>query len=281
MTEQHSSWASLEKDLEQLLGLRGQAVGIKVVKDGYTISSDARKPSKQIDLCQLYQMARFHSITSYAEKEDIFCSRGSSALGLEPVPSDIIEGERDETGKAPDIDAAKFLQMNIPRLPLTEGYRGVVIFPLSDASVDPDVIVLTGNPAQMLRLCQATTFKRSGQRLRFQTSGTQALCADCIATVKLTNEPNMTTPCYGARYFAYFEDNEMMFAMPPEYVKGVVEGLKTTHEGGYPYPILHEYEVTPSDSASLTIARTVPEGAKHGDEITHVKSGSKRHEKSD
>ncbi len=270
-----NDWNKLEQEIGQLLQTKGHLVGVKMFKRNDELPAKAERPTSQLDPCQIFQMARFHTKTTYAEKTGLFCARGASALGLEPVPKDIIHGVRDETGKAPDVQAAKRLQANIPRLPLEAGYKGFCMFPLSDAPFDPDLVVMAGTPAQMLRMNQAYAYFKRGKRLTFQTSGTQALCADCIATVTLTGKPNMTTPCYGARYFAYFEDSEMLYALPAKDLEGLIEALMDTHEGGYPYPILHEFEVTPGGPASLTISREVPSEAKHGKEITHVKKTRK------
>ncbi len=97
------------------------------------------------------------------------------------------------------------------------------------------MILIYGNPAQVMRLVVAALWKRGG-KLTSSFEG-RADCADIIATTLRTGECQVILPCNGDRIFGLTQDDEMAFSIPAARVAEVMEGLRESHKGGIRYPI--------------------------------------------
>src|SRR5262249_9538167 len=108
-------------------------------------------------------------------------------------------------------------------------YQALLVAPLDRAAFEPDVVVLYGNPAQVMRLTQAALWK-SGGRLASSFQG-RIVCADIIVTTMQTGQPQVILPCSGDRIFGQTQDHEMAFAIPWARMADIIEGLEGTHPG--------------------------------------------------
>ena len=64
-----------------------------------------------------------------------------------------------------------------------------------------------------------------------------------------TGEPSLSIPCYAERKFGGVQDDEMLMAIPPSYLPGVVAGLEALSRNGLRYPIpSHGIQKSPLDS---------------------------------
>jgi uncharacterized protein (DUF169 family) len=121
-------------------------------------------------------------------------------------------------------------------------YEYVVAGPLGRVNYIPDTVLVYGNSAQVLRLLNATLYKRGGS-IKSDFSG-RGDCADIVIKGKKTGEPQVILPCYGDRIFGMTADDEMAFTFPFDRGAEIVEGLEKTHAGGirYPVPIYLRYQ---------------------------------------
>lgn len=110
-----------------------------------------------------------------------------------------------------------------------------VPYPLERASVDPDVVVIYGNSAQVMRLVAGMLYKRGGSIP--STFSSRADCADIAIKPLQTGEPQVIVPCYGDRLFAQTQDHEMAFSFHYRDAEELVAGLAGTQKGGVRYPI--------------------------------------------
>ncbi len=114
-------------------------------------------------------------------------------------------------------------------------YDRILVGPAARADYLPDVLLLYGNSAQVLRLVTAALWKRGGA---LTSSFTGRLdCSDEIIRTIETRDYQVILPCYGDRVFAQTEDWEMAFSLPASKMEELVDGLKATHAGGIRYPI--------------------------------------------
>jgi len=125
-------------------------------------------------------------------------------------------------------------EAEVPRLPYGK-YKYIFIAPLRRANFDPDVFIVYGNPAQIMRLMTAYLYKRGGY-LHSRFSG-RLDCADMVIETFNTDECQLILPCYGDRIFGLTQDDEMAFSVPKSKVALIQEGLAGTHKGGIRYPI--------------------------------------------
>jgi uncharacterized protein (DUF169 family) len=77
----------------------------------------------------------------------------------------------------------------------------------------------------------------------------ESACADSWGKALATGEPCVSIPCYAERKFGGVQDDEMLIALPPSFLPGVVEGLAQLNRNGLRYPIPnHGLQKSPLDS---------------------------------
>ena len=77
----------------------------------------------------------------------------------------------------------------------------------------------------------------------------ESACADSWGRALATGEPSVSIPCYAERKFGGVQDDELLIALPPSYLPGVVEGLEALSRNGLRYPIPnHGLDVSPLKS---------------------------------
>ncbi|HWP46304.1 MAG TPA: DUF169 domain-containing protein [Candidatus Limnocylindrales bacterium] len=212
-------------------------LAIKMLKSADEIPEKARRPVKDLGIkvatCQTISMARRYGWTLAIGKEDHCCSLGMIALGFgEPnafyTEGNLCEGMYTETAEAGRVTEAELDKFEVGR------YKYFLVAPLDKATFKPDVILIFGNSAQVMRLVQAALYKKGG-RIHSSFSG-RADCADMTVTTMKTGECQVILPCTGDRFFAQTQDHEMAFTIPYNKLETVLEGLRATHKAGIRYP---------------------------------------------
>ncbi len=213
-------------------------VAVKMLEDLKDVPGKTRFPlkdfGKRFSLCQAWNMCRRFGWAICCTPEDMQCSLGSVAMGFgEPIDfyssGLLCEGMYTgtaEAGKKTEAETDKFT---------TDKYAGVLFAPLARAAFEPDVLVIYGNSAQIMRLVHGALYGKGG-RITSSFSG-RLDCADLIVTPMATGKPQVILPCYGDRIFGQTQDNEMAFSAPWSWMEEIVAGLEGTHKGGVRYPI--------------------------------------------
>ena len=111
----------------------------------------------------------------------------------------------------------------------------MVISPLTRTKVAPDVILVYGNPAQIMRLIQGATYKE-GKKLKIELLGLAASCTGGIIHAFNTGECQVVIPGTGDRAFALTYDNEMLFAIPAAKAGEIISGMRGQRLVKYPIP---------------------------------------------
>lgn len=140
-------------------------------------------------------------------------------LGVEYVSSD---------------EAAKTLFESMDRLEAGK-YGGIVVSPLTRTRIAPDVILIYGNPAQIMRLIQGATYKE-GKRLKAELIGITASCSAGIIRTFNTGEYQLVVPGNGDRVFAMTYDDELLFGVPASKAEELIDGMKQQKVAKYPIP---------------------------------------------
>jgi len=117
-----------------------------------------------------------------------------------------------------------------------ENQHGIVLGPLEKAEYNPDTVCLYGNPAQVMRLIQAWTFK-TGQRVEGHFGG-KVECTEYLLAPYKTGAARIAIPGMGDRIFSMTQDEEMVFAAPGQAVEDLIAGLKNAGKKiGARYPV--------------------------------------------
>jgi MtaA/CmuA family methyltransferase len=234
-----------DQELQTYIRPQTFPVAIRMLKPGEPIPDRARRPArdfKKLSMnCQVIDMARRYGWMIALTREDHICSLGIAALGFEKpthlhTSGTLCEGmytETKEAGRHSEAASDRFAPGD---------YTTLLVAPLDRATFEPHLVCVYANPAQVMRLTQASLWKRGG-KLASGFSG-RIVCSDIIVTTMLTGEPQVILPCSGDRIFGQTQDHEMAFTIPWDRMEEIVEGLRGTHAGGIRYPITQfmEYE---------------------------------------
>jgi uncharacterized protein (DUF169 family) len=120
--------------------------------------------------------------------------------------------------------------------PLERAAKGVVISPLEWTKIEPDVVLIFGNAAQMMRLIQSYLYVKGGV-LTFTATGRAGSCSDGVVKAFVNQEPRLVVLGNGDRVWGMAQDDELLFALPSGQLDDLLEGLEATNEAGLRYPV--------------------------------------------
>jgi uncharacterized protein (DUF169 family) len=217
-----STYEELSSKLKSALGLKGSPVAVKLVRTREDIPAGVPEIGEKIRHCEMVQKARSGDVF-YATKDRHACAGGAGAMGVMETPEKVLNGEFYlSLGDFGSIGAAKRTTGSITRV--DEDYVATMYAPLEKAGFKPDVVVVIGNPKQMLKVAKANIHAMGGRNFA-DFSGIQSICADAVAEVFMTGEVNYTLGCNGSRNYAKIADDEMIVGIPAEKLQALADGL--------------------------------------------------------
>jgi len=221
-------YKKMVKELNEILGLKGSPVAVKLVKTPREIPESYKKMDEKKRHCEFVQDARLKGNEGYATSKEHLCKGGAGVMGIEPLPESVATGSM--YYKLGNFETAEGALETVDAIPkLEENYYASLYAPLESAEFEPDVVVLILTPKQALKVSQSYLRKKGG-RISSDYSGIQSLCADAVAAVKERGIPNMTLGCNGSRKFAEIADDEVIIGLPPGNLEDIVEALKIFKE---------------------------------------------------
>ncbi|MFH1487476.1 MAG: DUF169 domain-containing protein [Pseudomonadota bacterium] len=216
--------------------LRTSPVAIKLIKSRDEIPEGAIRPVRDLGyhlaLCQGFAMSRRNKATVAMLKEDHWCYLPVMAFGLAEPPDFFLEGNTFYQFSTGDLDAARDLAENLPRLESGK-YIGVVSAPLRNANFEHDVVVFYCNSSQLRCLLAAVKYKDGC--LVTSTLDPSGACFQCTVPAIKTGECQVTVPCGGDRANALAQDDEMIFTVPRDKLDDLVLGVRHFDEKGFGY----------------------------------------------
>ncbi len=254
------NWSQVTEVLERHIRPETFPVAMRMLPPGEEPPPRARRPWRDLGVrmatCQVWNTARRYGWTLAASLEDLSCPPGKIVVGFEPAIAYYLEGHICAGMYTESAEAGARTEAATPRFDY-QRYAMVVAAPLARASFDPDVIVVYGNSAQIMRLVVAALYQGGG---RLESSFTGRLdCSDILVHTSRKDSPQVILPCYGDRIFGQTQDHEMAFAFTPAQLPALLEGLEGTHRGGVRYPIPNFMRYTAH----------YPEKYEHMEEIWH------------
>jgi len=100
---------------------------------------------------------------------------------------------------------------------------------------NPDIVLIYATPGQMITLINGLQYKNY-HPIQMTVVGESA-CADSWGRALQDGKPAVSIPCYAERKFGGVQDNEMLIAFAPSYLKQIIEGLASLSKVGLRYPI--------------------------------------------
>ena len=212
-------------------------LAIKMLKSQEEIPEKTRRPfqqmKKRVAICQGIGMARKLGWAVAMGKDDMQCSLGAAPFGFFKNIDFYNEGNLAAGMFTATKEAGKNEETLVDRFDYGL-YSHILVAPLNRASFDPDVVMVYGNPAQVMRLIQGALYNEGGA---VQSSSMGRLGCSAIITVMKTNNSRYLVPGNGDRIFGMTQDYEMTFLIPGSKIDMVLDGLAKTDQAGVRYPI--------------------------------------------
>jgi uncharacterized protein (DUF169 family) len=231
-----SSWAERSEAIKNSLKLRTEPIGFCRLQDAAEledIEGVVRWPAGCV-FCQIPYMARVAKLTVAVTSDEKLNYRCKRLHGLVPSLEADVESECTQFSRTwmPSAEEAMRQQKDYPVVPPGQA---IVAGPLGKVTFEPDMIMVFGNPAQvMLLLCGLQKVRY--EKFEFSFIG-EGACMDSFGRYYATGKTSVAIPCYGERALGQVADDEIAVALPPEEADRAIEGMNTLAGIGFGYPI--------------------------------------------
>ena len=250
-------WQELGKALRKYINPDTFPVAVKLIQNSSQIPESAKRPLRDLKVtmapCQGAAMARRYGWTVAFGPEDVGCAIAAHTYGWDRLADE--RGALDfllRMNYVSDEQAAREVLKGFRKLDRGKDLR-VVYAPLERTPVEPDVVLLYVNPAQLMRLIHGATH-HGGTPLAGSFSGRAASCTEGVLGAYLDGDCKVVVPGNGDRVWAGCQDHEMVMAIPSSRLEGVVDGLEKTHQKGIRYPIPTYLRYRPEVAFSLPLS---------------------------
>jgi uncharacterized protein (DUF169 family) len=253
-------WTALNEGLKRFINPATFPVAISFLKDETEIPARARRPKRDLSVtlapCQGAAMARRYGWTVAFGKEDVGCAIAANSYGWERVNS-----ESQAEGVVAFLTYMNYAGSEEAAREVLKGFRLlekggdliVVYAPLEKTKINPDIVLIYVNPAQLMRLIHGATYL-TGKPIEGSFSGRAASCTEGVIGAFLDQRPKVVAPGNGDRVWGGCQDHEMAMAIPASQLAGIVEGLQKTHEKGIRYPIPTYLRFQPEVAFSIPLS---------------------------
>ncbi len=232
------NWKDITDKFVDKLELKYEPVGVYLVPsenfERYEkFFESIPRPNGKLTYCQAVETVRgstnYSGFTDIPDllklmAEDFLCSAGAANLGFYDLPEPIKNGERDFLlRRFYSMESSQMVRSMIPHFE-AGSVKEAIIFKLSKAPVEPQVILVFGLPAQILSL-EGPYVMRNGERIYADLLGTCGVCAEMTVSPIMNRKMNLSTLCGGARAHAFKDPAEMGIGIPAEEFSNLVEDL--------------------------------------------------------
>ena len=219
-------------------------IAVKLVKSAGDFPEKTRRPLKDMgfktNVCVGMALSRKYGWTVGMTAEDNACPIVAYTYGWSESEPEIKNGLMEfmkVMNYAASDNAAGIAIESVAGVKLNKGeYGGVIFSPLERTRIEPDMVMIFCNPAQVMRLVHGAT-QETGISVQSLFSGKGGTCTEGVVQTFKTKEPKVVLPGNGDRVWAMTQDDEMAFTIPIKLFDSVIRGLEATHERGIRYPI--------------------------------------------
>lgn len=230
------NYEKLDNHLNMYLRLATFPVAVRLLENSEDLDhiKFLKKPEHKIALCQIFSYARYYGWTMGCVKGDNLCPLAEISIGFEESYRLFEEGAFFIGRYNETKEAAKKTTATMPKIPYGR-YSAIASGALSRIDFEPDLILVWGNSAQIMRIIQGYLWKRGG-RVSMSTF-CDGVCADIISNAILTKDLQIAFPCLGDRRFGMAMDTDLIASIPFEIINEIIDGMEKTHKAGTRYPI--------------------------------------------
>lgn len=235
LAQQYAEWQRLAMEK---LDLRWQPVAVNLI-DADELLPDVPMPPENLRFCQAMMAAR-RGASILMPPHRHSCPDGTSIFGMTGVPEKLATGEIYVLfHKLDTTEAAAQMVAERPTLP-PKSRRATYVAPLAKTLREPEVVVFTGTPEQMMWLCMSMSYY-TGHRFDFHASGYNSMCVEAVLYPLMEQEPNITFGCYGCRAATDVGEDMMFMGIPTSKMPTVIKGLTELSKKAIPHSRMKIY----------------------------------------
>ncbi len=252
-------YEALTAGLTCYLKLKTMAVGMKRFRSVAEMAAVPRirrpDPAEKLATDQVVGQARWIGWTIGITMDNLMGQQCGAVVGLAPRDAEFLSGERMKGvwyGTLEDSAAHQGAMSCASH----GDYQALAVSPLTAKRLDnPDICLIYATPGQMITLINGLQY--TGYRKFTFTVVGESACADSWGRALSTGEPSVSIPCYAERKFGGVLDDELLIALPPSYLPGLVAGLTALDRNGLRYPIPnHGIQKSPLDSIATSYGKS-------------------------
>ena len=254
-----STLADTATRLESLLRLRSIPFGMKLFERRADMEAipKIRRPSSVHTLDQVVAQAARLGWTVGITADDLVGSQCRAVVGLGAAKDEAWRSGRHMRGvwfSTLEDAAAHQAAMHC----VEDGkYQALAVAPLVSGRLDPpDIALFYATPGAMMYFINGLQW--SGYKnFEWGVVGESA-CADSWGRALKLRQPSLSIPCFAERRYGGVLDEEMLMALPPDYLAKAIAGMEALAKNGFRYPF-PQYGIQQDVRAGM--ARSYPERA--------------------
>jgi uncharacterized protein (DUF169 family) len=230
-------WGRLVDDLNRLLRLRTQPIGMRMFRTAAEMESveRIRRPDAVHTTDQIVGQAARLGWTVGITVDDLVGDQCAAVIGLHPRDEQWLSGERMAGVWYATREDAAAHQAAMDTAPFGR-WEAMAVAPLASGRLDPpDLCLVYATPAQMILFINGLQWT-GYRKLEWGCVG-ESSCADSWGRALATGEPSLSIPCFAERRYGGVMEDELLMAIPPRFLPGVIAGLEALSRNGLRYPI--------------------------------------------
>jgi uncharacterized protein (DUF169 family) len=236
-TTERLDWPKLVDELNRLLRLKTTAIGMKLferVEDMQAIPK-VRRPSAIHTADQVVAQAARLGFTLGITSEDLVGAQCRAVIGLGVQDEEWRSGRHMAGVWYATVADASAHQHAMDVVPYGK-YKAMAVSPLASGRLDPpDICLIYATPGQMIIFINGLQW--SGYKKFDWSVVGESSCADSWGRALATGEPSLSIPCYAERRYGGVLDEEMLIALPPQFLPKAIAGMQALSANGLRYPI--------------------------------------------
>ena len=230
-------WNKLNADLERLLKLRSFVFGMKLYEDRAEMEAipRIRRPQSIHTLDQVVGQASRLSWTIGITAENLVGAQCRAVVGLGNAKDEAWRSGQHMVGVWYSTEADASAHQAAMECVPDGRFAALALSPLSSGRLDPpDIALFYATPGAMIYFINGLQW--SGYK-RFDWSIVgESACADSWGRALKTRDPSLSIPCFAERRYGGVLDDEMLMALPPDYLPKAIAGMEALAKNGLRYP---------------------------------------------
>lgn len=223
--------------LNKYLRLRTTPIGMKMFERAADMEAvpKIRRPKSVHTTDQIVGQASRLGWTVGITMADLVGEQCGAVIGLSPQDESWLSGKK-MTGVWYETMTDASAHQHAMDCVAFGRFEAMAVSPLASGRLDPpDICLIYATPAQMILFINGLQW--TGYRKLDWGCVGESACADSWGRALKTGEPSLSIPCFAERRYGGVMEDELLMAIPPSFLPGVIRGLAALDRNGLRYPI--------------------------------------------